>query len=297
MIKLMKADFLRLFKSILFWLAVIAVLVFAFFTVNENRYSLIGNTLDSDLFLGTAYIFFPIAIVISTLIGDDHRYGTIRNKISVGLTRTQIYFSNFIVCTAASLILHALWLIAIIVSSKSEAVSDLTMSERNLAILIFISFITIIAFTSLILLTSMVIPSIILSVIAAVVIVISMTYLSLWIDDRLSVPEYDYVPQVISMYTDDDGNLFEEHEYLEVKNPQYVSGIRRKVYTFLYCTLPSAQVRHLNDINEAQELGTMTEAEINELVDKETVISLYALLFICVTTVSGVVIFGKEDLK
>lgn len=315
MIKLIRADFSRLFRSAIFWAAVVAVLGFAFFCINEERNMVSRYYLyDETLFIGTTLICFPIAIVISTFTGADYRFGTIRNKLSVGVTRAQIYFSKFIVCTVASLMLHALWLIAVIGSSAVGIVGSFEMSYRNLAMLIFISIVTIIAFSSVFLFISMIIPSISLSIIAVMIVAGSMMYLSEWLDMRLGEPEYivevKYV-SVISSYKDEYGNDIEEleTEEREYLNPKYVSGFRRKVYEFFFNAIPNSQVRNLSAVSSfmavymdmdfwgPEDIEELEFKSMDELVNSRMTLPLYSLIVIFVTTVAGLAIFRVENIR
>lgn len=138
MSNLLSAQFSRLFKSKMFYAAVIILVL-------EGILSDFGNimnlALDSEIFekaedtdtlenLYTMsmqidvvcyydfYIFIIIgAIFIGLFIGRDFEDNTIRNKIIVGYSRTAIYFSNLIVCVSAQIIMHLAYCLTIFIPS------------------------------------------------------------------------------------------------------------------------------------------------------------------------------------
>ena len=120
MIKLLRGDFIRLFKSKVFWICTIFMLSVAILCL-YGRWDQINRmqdfeytSPDSLLFSGTFYIGIVIAIFVGIFVGTDHSNGMIRNKHIVGHSRLSMYFSNLIICITASLIMHFIWLVVII---------------------------------------------------------------------------------------------------------------------------------------------------------------------------------------
>lgn len=110
MLKLMRADFSRLFKSRAYWICTAVTFTICMFniinlyTANISNMERLGVTI---LINASSFILFS-SIFVSLFIGTDHACGTIRNKIIVGHSRAEIYLSNLIVCSAGTLFMRVL---------------------------------------------------------------------------------------------------------------------------------------------------------------------------------------------
>jgi len=98
------------------------------------------------------------------------------------------------------------------------------------------------------------------------------------IQNKLDGPEYyedyDYV------YTDEEGNIHEEHIDRE-KNYNYVDGTKRKVYEFLYDFLPGCQMLQITQQNP----------------ENPERLPIYSFSIIVVTTACGIFFFRRKNLK
>ena len=95
MSRLLRADFSRLFKSIIFKLGMIFSVGFAVvmvmvryidFKVNASTYEEYGYmtvNVDDLIFVGCFFMMFVVAVFIGIFVGTDYSDGTIRNKIIV----------------------------------------------------------------------------------------------------------------------------------------------------------------------------------------------------------------------
>ena len=285
MSKLLRADFARLFKSKIFWLGTIFMFGFAVFAAHTHWKDMRDfpdyiSPYDGMLFAGTEFIGIVIAIVIGIFIGTDYSHGTIRNKLAIGHSRMKIYFSNLIVCTAASMIMHFAWLGVIIGGAVSGLTRKFEMPAGTIAAEILISIFAVSAITAIFLLVSMLVPSRSAGVVAVMVLSLAMIISAMTIWSRLDEPEYfsayDYV------ITDPDGTTHEIHEEM-AKNPYYLEGTKRRVYEILYDIIPNCQIRHL-------ALGDGFDDSMNLL-------PLYSFSIMIVTTAAGILIFRRKDLK
>lgn len=285
MSKLLRADFARLFKSKVFWLGVIFMFGFAVFAVHTQwsdirKYPDHYSPADGLLFAGSEFIGIVIAIVIGFFIGADYSDGTIRNKFVVGHSRMEIYFSDLIICTAASLIIHFVWLGVVIAGTALGLVREFEMSAGTIASEILISVFAVSAISAILLLICMLISSRSSGVVTAMVLSLVMLIAAMMIWSSLNEPEYfsayDYV------ITNADGTTQEIHQEME-KNPYYPEGTKRRVYEILYDVIPNCQLRHL-------ALGEGFDDNMN-------FISFYSISIIIVTTTAGILFFGKKDLK
>ena len=116
MCKLLSANCYRLWRNKIFWLEAGFTFIFSAYICFVNYLPEIQMTdnriyLDDVFFIYYQIIGFVIASAISMIVGTEYSDGTIRNKIAVGYTRTQIYFSNMFTCIISSivvLVIHGL---------------------------------------------------------------------------------------------------------------------------------------------------------------------------------------------
>ena len=112
--KLLRADFARLWRDKIFWLALTAMAAagqFCFWARFQSFREGYAAPLE-DPFM----VYVPVAaIVLSALcalfIGVDYSDGTIRNKLIAGHGRASVYLSNLVVCLAAVAILCAAFML------------------------------------------------------------------------------------------------------------------------------------------------------------------------------------------
>lgn len=114
--KLLSANFARLRKDKIFWLA------FAFMTAGSVIFCLMNyNTalkspdqqiyVEDMMFGMLPMIGFVCAFFISMRLGTEFDEHTVRNKLIVGHNRTQVYFAEYFTCLIASMILLAAMLL------------------------------------------------------------------------------------------------------------------------------------------------------------------------------------------
>lgn len=293
MIKLLKGDFIRLFKSKIFWLGVIFMSGFASVAVytkwdDLRNYPDYYNPPDGILLAGTLYISIVIAVFIGTFIGTDYSNGTIRNKHIIGHSRTEMYLSNLIVCVTASVMIHLVY-IAVIVGAASVGITrKFEMSVGSVASQIIISIISVVAISAILLFVSMLISSRSAGVVTAIILSILMILAASMIDNALR--EVEYFDPGYTIVAAEDGS-FVPVQQDPVENPNYLTGTKRKVFEFINDVLPVNQICQM-------VFGKPTEiSETNEENNVNSFLPLYSLALTAVMTTAGILIFRKKDLK
>lgn len=97
---LLSAGFMRLRKSRLFWLFIAAETAWGAFLA-WMLYYYIGENITISAFMPMFYLCIVEAVFCGFFIGTDYSDGTVRNKLTVGQTRENIYLSNLIICSFA----------------------------------------------------------------------------------------------------------------------------------------------------------------------------------------------------
>ncbi len=286
MIKLLSANFSRLFKSKLFYVGILFMVglgafgtISRFIEVNERREGLImlmgADYVNGDALLFTGGLLLPIicGAVIGLFIGTEHSDGGLRNKITVGCTRVAIYFSNLIVSAFASVATYLSYpLIVLLLKTILLEKSNIPTGELIIMFLCGILFSA--ALSSLFVLLSMLIPNKAAGAVLLIVLAVALCSLMFWVDGRLNEPEF------ISGYTYST-NVEAEITIME-KNPRYLEGAAREAFQAIYNVLPSCQFLELDRYTVSDRLGIM---------------SVCALCETAAFTAAGVLIFRKKDIK
>lgn len=244
--KLLSAEFVRLFKSRIFrvsllFSAVLAVLfsMIRYTDVKKNAahyaewdYGPDFMTTDGLILVGSIYLIFVIAAFIGIFIGTEYSDGTLRNKLTAGHTRSGIYLSKLIVCIAADVMIHVLFILAMI-ALRIVLFHGLPGNLSELPLCVAVSAAAVAALSALLLLFSMLIPSKAVGSVACLLTLIVMLFASLTIDNKLRVPAQIY-----------EETYNEEGEVVLEATPaaNHLSGTKRKVFEFLNDFLPVSQL-------------------------------------------------------
>ncbi|MDE6604589.1 MAG: ABC transporter permease [Clostridia bacterium] len=127
MIKLLRANLTRIFKSVTFWIIFSLYILYSVFlpvilhSVFDDQ-SLAETSTESILALGYGIVGFPvqgvlIAIMCCIIFGLDFQNGTLRNKIIFGHSRSRIYTADFLTISIISLAMNAVYLLAFLMIS------------------------------------------------------------------------------------------------------------------------------------------------------------------------------------
>ena len=295
MIKLLKGDFVRLFKSKIFWFGVIFMFGFAAAAVftkwNDSRLDPdYYNPPDGILLAGALYMGIVIAVFIGFFIGTDYSNGTIRNKHVMGHSRTKMYLSNLTVCITASVIMHIVYIAVIIGAASFGITREFEMSIGSVAAQTLTSVFSLAAISAILLFVSMLIPSRSTGAVFAIILSILLILTASGIDSALR--EKEYKTSGYSIVAAEDGSLVTIPQDKDpVKNPKYVTGTKRKALEFLNDFLPVNQICQL-------VYGKPTEtSEISEESNINTFLPMYSLALTAVITAAGILTFRKKDLK
>lgn len=274
--KLLSANFVRLKKSKVFWAATLFLVVFGIVLV-LNQYKehvLYGYEVKlNTVFFGyTILIGIICAAFCSLFLGTEYSDGTIRNKLVVGHTRTAIYVSNFITVTVAALLMCAAFVIVVSVVG-TPLIGLVKASPRLLAGLLFGSTLMICAVCAILTLISMLNQNKAVSAVICILGMVALLFAAVVIKTKLEAPEfYDGF-----VFSDSLGSAENE----QIANPEYLTGTARLVYECIYDILPTGQ---------ALQYSGMTANHLWQMM-------LYSLLITIGTTLTGIVCFGRKDVK
>lgn len=275
MAKLLRANLSRLWKSRIFYVGLIFMLLLNVFLVidgwNSGRQGY-PEPLEDVLFQNCIIIGFVCAVVVGMFLGTEYSDGTIRNKIAVGHTRVSIYLANLIVCAAASALLLLISL-ALGFGLGSFLLDPLGLPMKVLLLYTCIGLLTTVSFASIYTLVAMLSPSKASGAVLCLVLALVLLFATSAVEGTLTEPE---MVQDFIMSVDGTPNLGEPHP-----NPRYVTGTKRAVLEVIYDILPTGQAFQISN-NECAHPARLPA---------------FSLLVALVTSAAGALLFRRRDLK
>ena len=242
--------------------------------VSDTMRDLMLFTADSHISEVSFLLIIAAAIVIGNLIGSEHSFGTIRNKLTVGHNRTKIYFANFILSLSAVLMMLVFgWVLIFALALPLGAQVQSTTEE--LITLFALNVLYSVVITAVFVFMAMNILSKSTTLTLSILIGGAALLLNVLFSSQLSQPEY-VTPR--SQAFDSEGRIISEEALEPIKNPLYIGGTRRVIYETIDTLLPCSAVTLYSGEVDVPKVIT----EVGELV---------------VFTAAGLFIFRRRDLK
>lgn len=243
--KLLAANFARLKKDTVFWLAMLCMtagsVFFSFLNFQTSlRYDIDPIYVEDVLFNLFPMIAFVCAGFISLYLGTEFDENTIRNKLIVGHTRTEVFFANYLTCMVASLLL----LFGILLFSGVTGYilfKVFLMDWTQLAFLILCCILITMVFSALCVGFGMNVHRKAISIVATTIFMFGILFVASYMGDALQEAEMVYDGVTITKDGIQYGDL--------IPNPAYVGGTTRKVMEFIYDMLPTGQAIQLNNMD------------------------------------------------
>ena len=248
MSRLIYANMVRMIKSKVFWISEIfltgySVFVYAMAAVNVRNLGMVNNGWTVYFFNEMLFIHVVMAVLIPFFIGVEYSDGTIRNKISVGHKRTDIYLANVIVCYAAGAVQFFTYSAVSALSALFFVGKPALTSMGQIPWRIGCSLVIILAYTAVYALVSMIDSNKMRAVVVELVIAFVFVILITQIYRDLQEPEL--TNRVVAA---ESGEMEIEEN---IPNSKYVSGAKRVVYEWLDACLPGDQSMYMIDPDAA----------------------------------------------
>ncbi len=282
--RLFASTFFRMLKKIVFWILLISMFVYGIYSAsNAASEARAGFTLDGCVFEFVPFMGIVAAIFISLFVGSEYSDGTIRNKLVTGHSRMRIYLANLIVCSIACVLVSLAYIAGIIVVSSSKG-GELLTEMSVIALFLLCSIFASAAFTSIMTMLAMLnsnkAGNVVVSMILALVLLVSSSY----IYQRLGEKEmYDNYVSV------NEAGIPTQVEQLP--NPLYIDGTPRAVLEVINDLLPSGQAMQLADAFD-------TEGIANKNIENAPYWWLgYSMLVIVLTSGMGIALFRKKEIR
>lgn len=273
---LLSAGLVRLARCKALWLSCAVVAGYEVFSL-LSRYARgragFDYSLDGGFFLFAGLTGIVSALVCAFLIGPEHGDGTMRNKIIIGHSRRDIYLSNLILSTLASLttclaaILPGLALGLPLLGGFEMGTARATLMILGICTLSM-------AYAALFTLLTMLISGRAASLTAAMVLALALLAAGAYLNGRLTAP-----PTIQGYDLSVNGQLVAAKPS---PNPAYIpEGLMRSALQFLYDFLPGGQ----------------TGQYVTTEVARPVLLMVYDVVIFVAATTAGLVLFRRKDLK
>lgn len=279
MTKLLSANFSRLMRDKILWIAAAVMLILSAYMIIDNGMTMKDfddsnniKNLNSIYFNLLPMILFVYSVFISLFIGTEYSDGTIRNKIVVGHSRLNIYIANYITCFVGTMII----LIAMLIGCSFGVpfFGYWQGGTKSYLTAVLVSILITAVLTSILVFVSMLSTNKAMTVVISMVVSIALVLMASIIYNQLCEPEF--TRDFISLSADGSMELGPE-----IKNPAYVSGIRRTLYEGILQIFPTGQSILL----------------ANEELTNPLIHIIYSIIFAVIVNICGVLAFRKKDLK
>jgi len=280
MTKLLHAEFSRLIKTKLFWLGLLVMITVPLYGVGVRYYDFyiaheaVWETADGLWFVGGMYIAVVVSVFVSLFIGTEFSDGTIRNKLTVGHSRGDIYLSNLITCTCVSLFYHIAY-IAVLFGAGSLLLKSWETPMKTLAVMTALSMAAVVASSAVFTMLAMLIHNRSAGAVTAMLVAMAMLIGAMTVYSMLNAPEY--IENAFHMNAD--GEIVPSDP---IPNPKYLTGVKRDVYRHILNLIPTGQMLRFGSLAYSDDM---------------LYLPLYAVGVAVVCTLVGLLVFRRKDIR
>lgn len=272
--KLLHSGFYRFWKNKIYGSCLAGILLYCVFAqilqyMNKVKYGY-EFTVDPLIFNFLPLTGVVFSVFVSLFVGTEYSDGTIRNKLVVGMPRTQIYISNLIIgITGGSIIIVSAYALCMALGIPLFGTPEMKIPQMALFMLLGICHG--IAFISLYNMIAMINSSKTNGAVICILTAFALVFAAILIFSKLSQPE------VFEHLVIKGGESILE----TMKNPNYLTGMKRVIYQNILDLLPSGQAMQM----------------VNQSVTNPIRLLLYSVLVTIVTNVVGIRVFRRKDIK
>lgn len=248
MSRLIYANMVRMIKSKIFWISEIfltgySIFAYAMAAVNVRNLGMATDGWTVYFFNEMLFIHVVMAVLIPFFIGVEYSDGTVRNKISVGHKRTDIYLANVIVCYAAGAVQFFTYSAVSALSALFFVGKPALTSMGQIPWRVGCSLIVILVYTAFYSLVAMLDSNKTRAVV--VELLIAFIFVILVSQIYKDLQEQERTDRVV---LSDTGEMEIEKN---IPNSKYVSGTKRVVYEWIDACLPEDQAMYVIDPDAA----------------------------------------------
>lgn len=302
MIKLLCANFHAMIHSKRFWLGGAMILTIAIYgIIDTSRMKEIADfegQLDSVVFQFVIILFLILPALGSLFINTDYYDGTIRNKLTIGRSRAEVYLANLITVYGVGLFYMALNMAACLAVglpvlgnfSQPQEIVD----KMLLLLLVFLSLSALFTMLATLIANRSVL---LVCVFMAFGLILSAQLVNSMLENPEMIDDYGGVSMTTmedgtmkTEYLDKNGNPIKPEDIPRVPNPRYVKEPMRTVLRTVNNIQPGGQMLEILEGGHQEPDQTIAQTPYWQM-------ALYALILSLITTGAGIVLFRRKDLK
>lgn len=295
---LLQANLFRLFRSWVFWGAMLvmvggalAVCIGAYHDMvlyNEPGYM---EPLDKTLFRAEQALGITAAIVVSLFVGIEYSGGAIRSKLVVGKSRITVYLAGYLACAGVVLLLFLVSSLAAL-ALGSVLFSAPSASPGTIMTAFFVGAMTCLLYAAVFYFIAVICGSRVWAAIFSILLAVALLMAASELSQALEQGPYtmQLVPEEFSTSKEAysiDGvaeDMFDGLVMETIPNPNYLSGEKREIVQLFYDINPAGQTTQLARLSEQDILYPLR------------IILLDAGLS-AVFALGGIWIFRRKDIK
>ena len=238
--------------------------------INEIRYNEYKEFEDYFFFFLPVFSLM-ISSYVSIFVGKSFDWGTVKNKITVGHSRRDIYLSFLIVSMVGTLVFIALFLIPYSVFG-SLVYEDMSISFKALVLVLISAVLVLLSVTAISVALMETIGSRVISMIVSLFVVFALLLIGNYAEELLNEPEMISNSMIMV-----DGAFQFADSY---PNPRFLAESKRWIY------------EALRDATLGGQMSQIMNMECNWIR-----VSLYSVFSSILATLVGCIIFSRKDLK
>ncbi len=289
MIKLLRANFARVIKSATFWIFIALYALYPIMVAIIESESFERISSDKMLSLNYGVEWFPlqgilIALICSIIFSADFHNGTLKNKIIIGQSKTNIYVANLLTMMIISLALSVIYIL-IFFAVGMPILGKFKYSASTLIWIIVNGSLVLTTYSSIMMLIVMTSKNAFASLIISLLVLTASALLCYFMDYIVSIPEY-----IPISYENELGEIF----WKQIPNEDVPSKAVKSFCRLLTDILPSGQSFQISSIGYTHGwiMGIYSRNDIHNWQ-----MALYSLVIIGATTGTGMAIFKKANIK
>lgn len=260
-------------KNKYFWFCVLTTLFINGLVIYIMLRNIALISREQMMFGFSGISLFTSGAFAALFLGEEHSDNTIRNKLMIGATRTQICFANAITAVIGGFCMITAEKIIPLLTALLGGAGKLTMSAGDFTLGIIIYVCAVMASCVLFAVIGTIVTKRSNSVMLALVLTIISYLTAPMIKNKLDVPQMT----TVTKYAEDKTTVIEEYEE---PNPDGVTGAPRVLLESLYNTLSFGQL-----------------AQTSRETDTRPFLPLYSLGTAVAAAGAGVLVFRRKDLK
>jgi len=237
--------------------------------------------LDYYFYTWTIFLVFYFTLFCSFYVGTEYSDGTLRNKVIVGHSRSEVYLSNFIANTVAGFVFYSAYLLLTICIGFPMLGGFQIFKKGEVVVYVLCVYGIMAALASLYTLIGMLVSNKAIAIVICVCIALVLFLVPIFQTGNLQWEQY----------FPDDWNINGIDYAAGEVNPYYIGGIRRLLSLFFLDFLPGGPLVQFYNFSYLYNYGTHAYAL------HPFIILMGIVFFVSVPMLVGMCLFKRKELK